>query len=116
MLSTMQIIVVLSGVITGAIAQVLLKKGALNLPVLNFDTLIRSPYFITAILIQISSAVLWLFALKNMDLSKAYPLTALAFIIVPILSYYMFGETVNLKYCMGIVLIIIGIIIAIQSK
>lgn len=116
MSNSMPIIVLLSGIISGAIAQILLKKSAVEIPIITTSALFKSHHFLSAIAIQILSAILWVFALKNIDLSKAYPLTALAFIIVPFLSYYIFNETVNYKYCLGVCLIICGIIVAIKAK
>lgn len=53
----------------------------------------------------------WVWVLQKAELGKIYPLMALAFAIVPIGSYWVFGERFNLQYVMGVLLIIGGIIL-----
>jgi drug/metabolite transporter (DMT)-like permease len=44
-------------------------------------------------------------------LNRAYPLFALAFIIVPLLSHFAFGERLSLPYLGGTLLIIAGTVL-----
>ena len=48
---------------------------------------------------------------EKVPLSIAYPFSALAMIIVPIMASQIFAEKLSLSYWFGAILIIIGIII-----
>jgi uncharacterized membrane protein len=56
-----------------------------------------------------SSFFLWLTILSWFKLSLAFPLTALAYVIVAVLSYFMLNEKLFLHNYLGIVLIAFGI-------
>lgn len=57
----------------------------------------------------------WVWVLQRIELGRAYPLMALAFILVPIGSYFCFGERFQIQYFIGIAMIIAGILIAVKS-
>ena len=61
------------------------------------------------------TTILWVYVLQRADLGKIYPLMALAFVIVPIGSHFVFGERFQAQYFIGITLIITGIIVAVKS-
>ncbi len=101
--------------------QILFKKTAIelattginnsnNLLYLLFNVL-KIPYFFIALFIYGFATFYWLYLLQKIPLSLAYPFTALAMVIIPILSVYLFKEAVNLSYWIGAFLIFLGIII-----
>ena len=53
----------------------------------------------------------WLYLLQTIPLSLAYPFTALAMVIIPITSFYLFNESLNEIFWVGAILIFMGIII-----
>ena len=53
----------------------------------------------------------WVWVLKNAELGKIYPLMALAFVLVPLASYFVFGERFDLRYGLGVVFILLGIVL-----
>jgi drug/metabolite transporter (DMT)-like permease len=53
----------------------------------------------------------WVWLLQKNDLGRLYPFMALAFVFVPIGSYFFFGERFTPYYLLGIALIIAGIVI-----
>lgn len=57
----------------------------------------------------------WIWILRKADLGKVYPLTALAFVLVPLASHWMFGEQFHLQYFIGVALIMSGIVLAVRS-
>ena len=102
--------------------QILFKKTALILsPSYNsinisklFESLlilIKIPYFFLALIVYASATLFWLFILQKIPLSIAYPFTALAMVIIPVLSIFLFQEKLSLNYWIGASLIVIGIII-----
>lgn len=61
------------------------------------------------------TTILWVYVLQKADLGKIYPLMALAFVIVPIGSHFVFGERFQAQYFLGVALIVAGIIVAVKS-
>ncbi|MDE9566245.1 hypothetical protein KKI93_19925 [Xenorhabdus bovienii] len=61
------------------------------------------------------TTIAWIWVLQKIELGKAYPLMAFAFILVPIGSYLFLGEKFNYQYFIGVFLIITGIIFAVRS-
>ena len=57
------------------------------------------------------ATLFWLYILQRIPLTLAYPFSALAMIIVPILAIFLFGEKLNWSYWIGIIFIFIGITI-----
>ena len=63
----------------------------------------------TAALAAIAGVVEWMYVLKNYELSQAYPLTAISFILSVIAGALIFGETITASRWLGVVLIMVGV-------
>lgn len=61
------------------------------------------------------TSIAWVWVLQRVDLGRVYPIMALAFVLVPLGSHFMFGERFNNQYFVGIALIMVGIVIAGRS-
>lgn len=57
----------------------------------------------------------WIWVLRNIDLAKAYPIMALAFVMVPIASHFILGEKITAVYMVGVALIVLGVAVSTQS-
>jgi len=82
--------------------------------VANADSLIRgllSPYLVAALVLYGIITLLWIWQLSVIDLSRAYPVMALTFVIVPICSMMLLGETMYLRDWIGAAFIVGGILI-----
>jgi drug/metabolite transporter (DMT)-like permease len=55
----------------------------------------------------------WL--LQKIELGRIYPVMALAFILVPAGSHLVFGERFQNQYFVGVILIMLGIIVAVRA-
>lgn len=53
----------------------------------------------------------WVWVLQKVELGRIYPLMALAFVLVPLGSYHVFGERFSSQYWYGVALIVLGIFI-----
>ena len=69
-------------------------------------------YYLIVILILGIYAILWQQVLKNMDLSTAMLFKPLALVLSIMWATLLFKETVSIKMIVGIVIIVVGIIIA----
>lgn len=61
------------------------------------------------------TTIAWVWVLQKIELGKAYPIMALAFVIVPIGSYMFLGERFTHQYFIGVTLIAVGIVVALRS-
>jgi drug/metabolite transporter (DMT)-like permease len=61
------------------------------------------------------TTIAWTWVLQKIDLGRIYPLMALAFVLVPVASHFIFGEQFKLQYFIGVALIMAGIIVAIRA-
>ncbi|XYJ11331.1 EamA family transporter [Telluria sp. B2] len=57
----------------------------------------------------------WVWVLQKAELGRVYPLMALAFILVPLASYFIFGERFQPQYFFGVTLIFVGIVLAVRA-
>jgi drug/metabolite transporter (DMT)-like permease len=55
--------------------------------------------------------VVWMAILRDMPLSRAFPMTGLVYVTVPLLAWLTFGEQIDLMRAGGIALIIAGVIL-----
>ena len=61
------------------------------------------------------SSLLYLVALSRLDLSYAYPLVALTYVIVTVLAWRLLGETVPLGRMIGLAIICVGVVVVASS-
>lgn len=66
-------------------------------------------YLIFGVVLLGFSTLLWVWILRTLPLNIAYPFMALAFLFVPVLSYYTLGEPLGWKSFAGGLLIVAGV-------
>ena len=113
---------ILISVLLGSLGQVIIKLGVLNISSKEDLTLcsLLLRYFLTPnVLIGLAlyglSAVFWVFALSKVELSFAYPMVSLGYVIVMLFSYFYLGENINCLRMVGVFIICIGIMIISKS-
>lgn len=102
-----------AGIATG---QILFKLSASALQ--QSGSFFESKTFLlllTALALYGITTIAWIWVLQKIELGKAYPLMALAFVLVPIGSHFFLGERFSLQYFLGVALIMSGIIIALRA-
>ena len=62
------------------------------------------------------ATIAWIWVLQRAPLNLAYPLVALTFVLVPLGARWMFGETVGMRYWIGVGLIVAGIMVAMSAR
>ena len=95
-----------------AIGQLLFKFGAATLK--NSGSIFDPKTFMVlsfSIGLYGLVTILWIYVLQRLELGKVYPLMALAFVLVPIGSYFLFGERFQPQYFVGLFLILLGCIV-----
>ena len=72
-------------------------------------------YICIPLLLYIGSLVLWLIVLKKIEVSQAYPLSAMGFIFTSTFAFFFLHETVCTAKIIGLMLIVVGIIFISRS-
>ena len=110
----------LIAIILIAAGQVLQKMTARQLdichgPVGALVSLSRSAVFWSAVIVMAAGLIAWLLSLSTIDISKAYPLLGLSFVITSAASVVFLGERVGVYRWIGIILISAGSAIMMTS-
>ena len=109
---------ILLGVLLNAAAQLLLKEGMRRIGHFEFvwaNTIpigmqvAANPFVIGGILLYVLSVVVWILVLSRVEVSLAYPMLSIGYIVNAIAAYYLFGEDVTLTRITGILVIIAGV-------
>ena len=115
------VLIVVACTLMGAAAQVLIKLGAGQLShaslVATFVSIFTVPTLFLGYCLYGIFAVLMVYALRHGELSILYPVIALTFVWVSILSAVIFHETMNPLKLAGIATIIVGVaVLGLGSK
>jgi len=89
--------------------QILFKKAALAGVGGGLFASFLNVWMIAALVLYASATLLWVYILRTIPLSTAYPFVALGFIVVPIAGVMIFGEEIGWRYFVGSFLIVSGI-------
>ncbi|GHU35111.1 hypothetical protein AGMMS50256_29770 [Betaproteobacteria bacterium] len=81
----------------------------------SFFALKPAMTFFAAICLYGITSMAWVWVLQRVELGRIYPLMALAFVLVPLGSHFVFGERFQLQYFLGVALIMVGIFITVKS-
>jgi drug/metabolite transporter (DMT)-like permease len=76
--------------------------------------IIWSPAILAGLIMYALATGLWLYILSKLPLNRAYPIQALAYPVVLVLSRFLFNEPVSITRWVGVGVILIGIIIVVQ--
>ncbi|MEA3492867.1 MAG: EamA family transporter [Candidatus Margulisiibacteriota bacterium] len=106
-----------------AYSQVLLKIGVSHIGGIGFDhpvqfflSIFSNVYIISGTILMASSYFLWLAILSWFKLSVAFPLTAIGFIFVAVLSYFILNEKLLFINYVGILFIALGIFLLLYKS
>lgn len=98
----------------GSIGQLILKIASAEVKtgniLLTFLSLINYK-IIAAVSCFVISMFLWIFVLKKMELSVAYPMVSLGYVFVMLLSYFFLQEQLFYTKILGTALIVAGVVV-----
>jgi uncharacterized membrane protein len=119
MMSGTTIVLILAAVAFSATGHLLLKSGAQHLAGLGrLEFLLaaaRDIRILSGLAAWIAWTLCWLYVLRVAPLSRAYALTSLSYVLIPLAAVYAFGEHVRLLHVIGIILITVGIACVLAS-
>jgi multidrug transporter EmrE-like cation transporter len=123
-MSALSFALVLAGVLLNAAAQLLLKAGTNAVGKFEFAAanavpvglkLALEPHILGGIACYVISVVVWILALSRVEVSIAYPMLSIGYVVNAVAAYYLFGEAVTATRLVGIGIIILGVFIVARS-
>ena len=115
---------VLFGVLLNAAAQLLLKAGtnaigqfefsAANLAPIGWKVATQ-PHILGGLTCYAVSVVVWILALSRVEVSIAYPMLSIGYVVNAVAAYFLFGEAVSVQRLTGIGIIIVGVYVVARS-
>ena len=110
MLQGKTVVLILGAVAFSAMGQLLLKSGARHLAGLGrlefLLAVARDMRVLSGLAAWAASTLCWLYVLRVAPLSRAYGLSSLTYLLIPLASVYVFGEQIRRLHAVGTVLII----------
>lgn len=115
---------ILLGVLLNAGAQLLLKEGMRRIGHFDFvwanvvpisAQLAANVFILGGLLAYVVSVVVWLLVLSRVEVSYAYPMLSVGYIVNAIGGYYLFREDLSIERIAGILVIIAGVYLVSRS-
>ena len=115
---------ILTGILLNAVAQLLLKAGTNAVGAIHLDSgnllptaikLATQLPIIGGLSCYVISVVVWIIGLSRVDVTVAYPMLSLGYIINAVGAWYFLGEAVSLQRLLAIGVIIVGVVLLTRS-
>lgn len=115
---------VLTGVLLNAVAQLALKASVSDTGIINLDmqsllssagSLATNLWLWLGLICYAISVVVWILALSRVDVSIAYPMLSIGYIVNAFAAWHLFDEPMNIGKIVGIGIIIVGVYILARS-
>ena len=115
---------VLAGVLLNAAAQLLLKAGTNSIGAFGFtaDNVVpvgmkvaSNPFIAGGLACYAISVVVWIMALSRVEVSLAYPMLSIGYVINAVAAWYLFGEALTAQRMVGIGTIVVGVFLVARS-
>jgi multidrug transporter EmrE-like cation transporter len=115
---------ILVGVLLNAAAQLLLKAGtnavghfelsAQNIVPVGMK-LALEPHIAGGIACYVVSVAVWIVGLSRVDVSIAYPMLSVGYVLNAVAAWYLFGESFTAQKLVGIAFIVLGVFLVARS-
>ena len=114
-------LLIISGVLLNAAAQLFLKNGTRQLGVIGLDgphspvqlafNIGTQPWIVGGLACYVVSVVLWIAALSRVDVMVAYPMLSIGYVVNAFIAWQFMGEALTAQRLLGIGVIVIGVVI-----
>lgn len=117
-------ILIIVGVLLNTTAQLLLKAGMSQIGHFEFSLanavpiglrVMANPPIISGLFAYVVSVGVWLLVLSRVQVSYAYPMLSIGYIVNALAAYYLFGEPLTSMRMIGIFIIIAGVYLVARS-
>lgn len=116
---------ILTGVLLNTAAQLLLKTGMSQIGHFEFVPANLIPIglkvagnfpIIGGLFLYVMSVAVWLLVLSRVQVSFAYPMLSIGYVVNAIAAFYLFGEPLTSLRLLGIFIIIAGVYLVAQTS
>jgi multidrug transporter EmrE-like cation transporter len=123
-MSSLSFALILTGVLLNAAAQLLLKAGTNAVGQFEFSAanvlpvglkLAFEPHIVGGIACYVVSLVVWILGLSRVEVSVAYPMLSIGYVINAVAAWYLFGESITAVRMAGIGFIVVGVFLVARS-
>lgn len=113
-------IFIITGVLLNSAAQLALKASVHDMGaiVLTMDSLVpvawrlaRQPWLWAGLSCYGISVVVWIMALSRVDVTIAYPMLSIGYVVSAVAAWLLFGEALTASRLLGITIIILGVVV-----
>ncbi|MHB1300237.1 MAG: SMR family transporter [Burkholderiales bacterium] len=117
-------LLILTGVLLNAAAQLLLKAGTNAVGTFAFSKgnilpigwqIATQPPIIGGLACYGISVIVWIMALSRVEVSIAYPMLSIGYVVNAFAAWYLFGENLSITRLFGIGIIILGVYVVSRS-
>lgn len=115
---------ILTGVLLNALAQLLLKAGTNAIGVIHLTAenwlstgmkVATQLPILAGLSCYVISVLVWIVALSRVDVSIAYPMISIGYIVNAIGAWYFLGEVISTQRILAIGVIVVGVIVLMRS-
>ena len=115
---------IMTGVLLNAGAQLLLKAGTNAVGKFEFSAanivpvgmkLAFEPHIMGGIACYVVSVVVWILGLSRVEVSIAYPMLSVGYVLNAVAAWYLFGESMTAQKLIGIAFIVAGVFLVARS-
>ncbi|QDX80160.1 4-amino-4-deoxy-L-arabinose transferase [Denitratisoma sp. DHT3] len=117
-------LLILTGVLLNAAAQLLLKAGTNVVGHFDFHLsnlipvgmkIAFQPFIMGGMACYAVSLVVWIMALSRVPVSIAYPMLSIGYVVNAFVAHYWFGEALVAQKLLGIGFIVVGVVLVARS-
>ena len=115
---------IFTGVLLNAAAQLLLKAGTNAVGQFEFSAqnivpigikLAFEPHIAGGVACYVVSLVVWIMGLSRIEVSIAYPMLSIGYVLNAAAAWYLFGESLTAQKLLGIAFIVAGVFLVARS-
>ena len=115
---------ILTGVLLNAAAQLLLKAGTNAVGQFEYSAqnivpigmrLAFEPHIAGGLACYVVSVVAWILGLSRVEVSIAYPMLSVGYVLNALAAWYLFGESLTAQKLTGIAFIVAGVFLVARS-
>jgi len=116
--------IIMTGVLLNAAAQLLLKAGTNAVGHFEFSAqnivpigmkLALEPHIAGGIACYVVSVGVWIMGLSRVEVSIAYPMLSIGYVLNAVAAWYLFGESLTAQKLIGIAFIVVGVFLVARS-
>lgn len=117
-------ILLIASILVGSCGQVMMKHGVGSLGGISFQgsfmaellKILTNPFILLGLICCLVGMLLWLTVISKLELSFAYPIVALSYIVILLYGIAVFHEKASLIRIAGIASIMIGVVLTARTE